>query len=216
MTTSEQGTDMKQSQIDRRKRKRELRQAKWNIKVGLAYCFVSMILIFGSIIFVKDEKAAAWISLAAVVFVFCGFVSANDFPFARFIPGAMRVIPNFQHGDYLDRVFVLPNNPIFAVYLHIWRGDDPDYYHDHPAASISFLLRGTLWESVKDGRNRALIAPSINYRPASWAHRIKPIIFKGGGYPITLFVFLPRFRQWGFFCKKGWKRGYDVIKNGGC
>lgn len=51
-------------------------------------------------------------------------------------------------GDhYLERYYVIPRNRWFSVYLHKFLGSDDDRAcHDHPWASVSFLLAGRLIE----------------------------------------------------------------------
>lgn len=129
--------------------------------------------------------------------------------------------PDFTIGDpkdpYLLRWFVLPRNPIFNVYMHVFmRSDDDRALHDHPWANFSYLVQGTYTEhTITQGgihKRTVLKAGQWRFRPSGkFAHRVE----LHNGFCTTLFVTGPRYRQWGFHCKdKGWVHWKDFTKPG--
>lgn len=124
---------------------------------------------------------------------------------------------------YMLRWFLLPRNRFFNVYLHHIRKDDDDRaLHDHPWASLSYMLEGSLIEVKPDdvlkkygGLNTFFLehihAGQWKYRSASQAHRLcLPESETDGAW--TLFVTGPRIRQWGFHCPKGWRHWKDFVQ----
>lgn len=108
---------------------------------------------------------------------------------------------------YLLRWYLIPRNPVFNVYLHLFlRSDDDRALHDHPWANLSLLLRGRYLEhTIAAGgieRRQELAAGDWRLRPSGrFAHRIELI----DGPCWTLFVTGPRYREWGFHCaREGW------------
>lgn len=88
------------------------------------------------------------------------------------------------------------------VYLHKFLRDDDDRaLHDHPWASTSILLSGSLLEIDRDNPDGKLIeAGQIRTRAADYLHRLKVV---EPGY--TLFITGPKVREWGFACAEGWR-----------
>lgn len=115
-----------------------------------------------------------------------------------------------------------------AIFLHAFgTSDDDRALHDHPAASVSLILRGRYHEHVPiDAQDPAGPTRCIERRPgdlvfrrARAAHRISlpsdvetPVI--------TLFAFGPRLRRtfdhWGFWCSHGWRHWRSFSRAGGC
>jgi hypothetical protein len=110
-----------------------------------------------------------------------------------------------RRNPYLLRWYLIPRNRWFNVYLHKFMRDDDDRaLHDHPWASISFVLWGGYRELYRlNGRDveRTVTAGMVLFRPAEFSHRV----MLGGGTCWTLFVTGPRQREWGFHCPHGWR-----------
>lgn len=59
------------------------------------------------------------------------------------------VILGRPEDPYMLRWWVIPRNPFLNIYLHkFMRSDDDRALHDHPWASMSFLLTGSYLEEV--------------------------------------------------------------------
>ena len=119
--------------------------------------------------------------------------------------------------NYLHRWHLVPRNPLFNIYLHKFMGNDDDRaLHDHPWASVSFLLKGGLievlpfpphgWQHWKRIRR---VVPV--FRRATHAHRI--VLAEGPAW--TLFITGPVVRNWGFHCPKGWVHWKDFTDASG-
>lgn len=120
--------------------------------------------------------------------------------------------PDFVIGPpdrpYMQRWWIIPRNDEFNIYFHrILRNDDDRALHDHPWASFSILLRGTLREITQDGP-RFIDKGGCTYRGPDFAHRLELV----GNLPAeTLFITGPRIREWGFHCPKGWVQWTDFV-----
>ena len=120
--------------------------------------------------------------------------------------------PDFVIGSpdrpYMQRWWVIPRNERFNIYYHrILRDDDDRALHDHPWASISYMVSGRLREITKDGW-RIIEAGEVVVREADFAHRLELI----DGEPAeTLFITGPVIRRWGFHCPKGWVHWRDFV-----
>jgi hypothetical protein len=129
------------------------------------------------------------------------------------IARCMRRPPDFiigtKNDPYLLRWFVVPCNPIFNIYRHIFkRSDDDRARHTHPwLFNISLLYRGGYREWFGDGPTDYVDrrAPHIKFRWGGAPHRIELT----HGDCETIFITGPRVRQWGFLCPQGfvhWKK----------
>lgn len=114
-------------------------------------------------------------------------------------------------GDsYLHRWHVIPRNPFFNIMIHRFIGSDDDRaLHCHPWGSVSFLLKGDLFEIYK--RGDAQVFRKIRrflpvFRRATHAHRL---VLGVDGDAWTLFITGPVIRPWGFWCQKGWVHHKD-------
>ena len=117
-------------------------------------------------------------------------------------------------GDhvYMKRWYVLPRSKVFCLYLHKFEGSDEDRaLHDHPAINISFLLDGFYLEHTPDGVIERKQGQLI-IRRAKALHRIE--LHKGSCW--TLFIFFPKYRNWGFACEQGWIPWQQFEHQNGC
>ena len=128
--------------------------------------------------------------------------------------------PGFVVGSaeepYLLRWYVIPRNPLFNIYVHLFlRSDDDRALHDHSYSNLSVLLQNTYTEHTLD-RHGA---------PATHVRREGDMVFRPlGGTPHrislhngpcwTLFITGPRYREWGFHCPKGWIPWYEFTEPG--
>lgn len=108
---------------------------------------------------------------------------------------------------YLLRWWLIPRNPLFNVYLHLFlRSDDDRALHDHPWVNCSVLLYGeyTEHEILAGGINKRTVRVAGDWR-IRWsgkiAHRIE--LHKGSCW--TVFITGPRYREWGFHCPLQWR-----------
>lgn len=101
---------------------------------------------------------------------------------------------------YMQRWHLLRKPGIRNLYLHKYLGSDDDRaLHDHPWASWSILLWGSLVEVTADGEKR--IWPWLpKYRSAEYSHRL----ILTSRRALTLFYTGKKSREWGFHCPKGW------------
>jgi hypothetical protein len=117
------------------------------------------------------------------------------------------VVIGGRDKPYLLRWFVIPRNPLFNVYLHLFmRSDDDRALHDHPWFNCSRILLGSYLEHTiaQGGIERAVRMRRGDWR-IRWTGRIAHRIELDDGPCWTLFVTGPRYRQWGFHCPtRGW------------
>lgn len=121
---------------------------------------------------------------------------------------------------------VLPN-----LYVHMFLRDDDDRaLHDHPSWACSLILDGAYIEhTIADGgihQRRAWEAGSLRFLPTRHTHRIELSALPpgDGGRPggqgvrvpcVTLFLFGPTVREWGFHCpERGWVHWRDFTAPG--
>jgi hypothetical protein len=117
------------------------------------------------------------------------------------------IIGAIKEDAYMLRWWVIPRNRFFNLYLHkVLRDDEDRALHDHPWASLSYMVSGGIWEVTNDGRE--WVKPGRwKYRGASYAHRL----VRSAEPAVTLFFTGPRIRQWGFHCPKGWRHWKDFV-----
>lgn len=111
---------------------------------------------------------------------------------------------------YLYRWHLARTNP-GSCYFHIQVADDPERpLHDHPADNCSVILSGG-YDELLDMAPQDMAGPPTTYkrrsgdmifRKAEWAHRL--LLPPGFRYTMTLFMFGPKRREWGFWTKTGW------------
>jgi hypothetical protein len=125
------------------------------------------------------------------------------------------------------RWFLIPRNPIFNVCLHKFVASDTRPLHDHKYWSMSIILRGQYLDrrmlkikvrtppkgqlggiayTLTTDRVVMRETGSISLNPAKRAHRVELL---AGDECWSLFLTGPRFREWGFYCKDGWKKWTD-------
>ncbi len=110
-------------------------------------------------------------------------------------------MPKIIGTNYLTRWHLVPRNRWLNVYLHKFTGsDDERADHDHPWASVSFLLRGNLLE-LRPGFVGKVPWLVPVFRSATYRHRL----IHWGKPAWTLFITGPRVREWGFYCRRGWQ-----------
>jgi len=96
--------------------------------------------------------------------------------------------------------------------LHKWlRSDDDRALHDHSAENLSIILNSGYFEVLSHGWQPLRIKfrwPLVPYfRRADVPHRI---ILPSGGKPVwSLWLRWPPVRQWGFYCRSGWRHWKD-------
>lgn len=122
-----------------------------------------------------------------------------------FIRWALERRPDFIIGGvedpYLLRWWVIPRNPIFNVYIHLFlRSDDDRALHDHPWMNVSILLDGSYREHLADRVVERRAGAVVFRLSGKTSHRIE--LHQGPCW--TLFLTGPRYREWGFHCLRGW------------
>lgn len=112
----------------------------------------------------------------------------------------------------------LPN-----LYVHMFLRDDDDRaLHDHPSWACSLILDGEYIEhTIADGgihHRRTWCAGSLRFLPTRHTHRIELPRLAGGPTRVpcvTLFLFGPSVREWGFHCpERGWVHWRDFTAPG--
>lgn len=112
-----------------------------------------------------------------------------------------------HEAPYLLRWYLIPRNPVFNIYVHLFlRSDDDRALHDHPWVNCSILLLGEYVEHqiAQGGINIKTLRKAGDWyiRPSGKiAHRVE----LNNGPCWTLFITGPKYRQWGFHCPvQGW------------
>lgn len=112
-------------------------------------------------------------------------------------------------GIYLRRWWIIPRNSVFNVYLHQFQRSDEDRaLHDHPwTFNISIIVKGKYREHIpRRIKKRRPFIPI--FRIGRAPHRVELI----DGKPVwTIFVTGRKVREWGFYCKQGWKHWKDFV-----
>lgn len=122
----------------------------------------------------------------------------------RIIDWAAARAPDFIIGGrdnpYLLRWWLIPRNPVFNVYVHLFlRSDEDRALHTHPwLANLSWLLEGQYLEHTPAG-SFTRITGDVKARWGRAAHRIELT----NGPCWTVFITGPRVRSWGFLCPQG-------------
>ena len=127
-------------------------------------------------------------------------------------------LPDYTiHRDgapYLYRWWVIPRNPVFNVYYHVFVGSDEDEaLHDHPWVNLSILLTGRYIEHGRAGKVSHRRTGDLVLRWPRTPHRIE-LPLSVAGKPLvasTLFLTGPRVRTWGFWCPQGWVPWYRFV-----
>lgn len=111
--------------------------------------------------------------------------------------------PDFTLPNYLHRWHMLTRpKRRWNVYLHHILAPDPgEHLHDHPANSISIVLRGTYTERLQDGTLRHNRPGTIRFRRAEEAHRIIGVAPAGCW---TIWIRGGHRRKWGFWVDGTW------------
>ena len=130
---------------------------------------------------------------------------------AFIIPQVQLRPPDFVIGSpdapYMLRWHLTPLGGDDRVYLHhILRRDDDRALHDHPAQSLSIMLRGGMVEHTQAG-SRRIVAGDVVFRDEHCAHRLD----EPAPDTWTLFCFGKNVREWGFHCPQGWRHWRDFV-----
>lgn len=113
-----------------------------------------------------------------------------------------------EDNPYMRRWYALPRNRFFNVYIHQFMRDDEDRaLHDHPWWSLSWLMRGELWEHWGSS-SRLIPEGKITVRSPTFAHRLS-MLESYRRRTWTMFITGPRLREWGFHCLNGWVHWKD-------
>lgn len=125
--------------------------------------------------------------------------------------------PDFMIGGhenpYLCRWWLLPRNPFFNIYLHLFlRSDDDRALHDHPWFWASWILSGAYIEHLRSGKSPTRIQGSFRLGHPWRLHRVELFHrWERNGKAhitelpvVTLFFTGPSIRKWGFQCPQGW------------
>jgi hypothetical protein len=79
--------------------------------------------------------------------------------------------------------------------------DDSRYFHNHPWAFVTCILKGSYTDVGPIWRERLRVR-SIRFRPKEWLHYVE--VSKGGCW--SLLVTGPKLQKWGFWVKGRIKR----------
>ena len=117
--------------------------------------------------------------------------------------------PDFTVGQrYLKRWYIIPRNPFFNIYYHVFgASDDPRFLHDHFYINCSIILEEEYKEHMVDGIHTRKEGDIVIRLPKT-LHRIE---IPEGKIVTSLFITGPRVRMWGFQIDKiernwlGWK-----------
>lgn len=117
---------------------------------------------------------------------------------------------------YLRRWWLVRRNNYLNIYLHQMILDDDAVFHDHPYWSVSLMLHGRLTEfyckNPPDGprQYRSVSAGQIVFRSGRFAHQLViPDHLRGATW--TIFITGPRYKEWGFWCPRGWRLWSDYV-----
>lgn len=137
--------------------------------------------------------------------------------FRTYLPcSERRLTPDLEIADgddgvYLYRWYLVPRNDRANVYLHVQTASDPARpLHDHPWDNVSVILAGGYNEVIPDWAPQARRAGDVIHRSASERHRL--VLPMGMRYSMSLFTTGPAIREWGFYCKNGWRPYHEVTE----
>lgn len=131
---------------------------------------------------------------------------------AYFVKNQYEEIRN-GYGLYLRRWKLFPRNKVFNIYLHQIILSDERVYHDHRYASLSFVLKGQMIESIHPDRVRLVKPWRAYFRSPTMMHFLT--LF--GENPVwTLFIAGPEVKRWGFMGKHGWVEHKEFLKMSYC
>lgn len=122
------------------------------------------------------------------------------------VAAAMRRPPDFVIGPkadpYLRRWFLIPKTEQGGCYLHeILHDDDDRALHDHPWDAHILIVQGEYKEIREDCPDGELFKEgSLRLMRAETLHRL--VVVRGP--VLTLVMFGPDRREWGFKCPQGW------------
>ena len=113
---------------------------------------------------------------------------------------------------WLNRLWQSQDRALENAYVHRFlRSDEDRALHDHPWAWVTVLLDGSYWEHVPAApdhpagptvRRRRTAGDIVVRRDAAYPHRIE----LDQGRPVTtLFLTAVKSREWGFWCRRGWR-----------
>lgn len=122
--------------------------------------------------------------------------------------GSRRMIVR-NKGDYLERFF-LYRGPKLSIHIHRFWQSDPDVVHDHPWASVSWIIKGSYREYFVDNTYIDRHKGDKTLRGATTFHRIE--LLDEPGEVISLFFTWKRKRSWGFLTKDGWISASDFTE----
>lgn len=116
-------------------------------------------------------------------------------------------------GTYNNRWWIIPRNPFFNIYLHLFHLSDESFaHHDHPWL---FNLSWILSEGYLEHMGRLVYCRAVGdivFRWGAAPHRIELFSGRFGPVPcISLFITGPVVRDWGFLCRGGWKSHKDLV-----
>lgn len=123
-------------------------------------------------------------------------------------------------GDqiYLERYWLIPRNKWFNIYLHKISMSDEPTLHNHPWASLSYVLKGEFFEHLMKG-SRICNQGKFYYRSKDLFHSLGLMDNKPAW---TLFMTGPVRQSWGFLSEHGWihsktykgRKGVTTIQEG--
>lgn len=104
------------------------------------------------------------------------------------------------------------------AYIHIFmRSDDDRALHDHPWPWMTCILDGSYWEHIPlhrsdpAGPTRCIKRNpgDVVFRP--WAPTPHCVELVDEQPVTTIFITGPKLRDWGFWCKQGWRHWQDFM-----
>lgn len=111
----------------------------------------------------------------------------------------MKKLNIFARGVvYLRRIYLIQTKD-WGLNWHMFVSSDEATPHDHPWDSVSLCLWGNIVEHLKEG-TKEIKPGSIVFRRAEDQHWLE----LKSKFAITLFLYGPWKRDWGFHTDKGW------------